>query len=126
MKNSIAKRAFSLMLALVMCFSMLPVSALAVDEEAPAESEEAVPSSVQAEELPGTPTEGVEGAHTHVYEQTELVLPADGEDGYAVYACECGEGYRETLPAEQPVTVGAAELLLLSVRTLSVSPPTFF
>ena len=37
--------------------------------------------------------------HEHDYQQTERVEPTCTEDGYIEYACDCGDSYRETLPA---------------------------
>jgi hypothetical protein len=63
-------------------------------------------------ELPMIPLDSLnsedssESAHTHVYTLTSTVSPDCKNNGEAVYTCECGDSYTETLPATGNHTYG--------------------
>ena len=72
--NNIWKRSLSMMLALVMVFSLLPVNVLATDAEPVDE-------------------------HTHEYVSAVTAAATCTEDGVMSYACECGDSYTEAITA---------------------------
>ena len=77
------RRGFSLLLAFIMCISLLPAQAFAADElpeEIPADTTDNLPENEQA--------------HTHSF-SAAVTAPSCTEAGYTTYFCDCGESYTD-------------------------------
>ena len=86
------KRLFSLIIALIMIMSMTACSNES-DEPIVPENEDPLTSS-EPESEPEEPEE-----HEHEYYEVDRVEPTETGDGYVIYECECGDWYKEILPA---------------------------
>ena len=87
MKNGKRKQLLALLLVLVMCFSLLPVSAFAED------GVDGEPVSEEQEEyIPETEPEEDPAPHEHSYVPT-VTEPSCEAGGYTTWTCSCGDSY---------------------------------
>lgn len=74
------KKGFSFLLAVIMLFGMVPVNALAADEEGHVHADEGVP-------------------HEHQFTAGAVTAPSCTAEGYTLYSCECGQSEQRDVTA---------------------------